>query len=42
MHGQADDKARQNGLLEVAVVIEGRKEVLRIGSGVRRVFDLLG
>jgi hypothetical protein len=24
------------------VVVEGRKEILRIGSGVRRVFDLTG
>ncbi len=33
--------ARATGLLEVAILRSGRKEILRLGSGARRVFDLL-
>jgi arylsulfatase A-like enzyme len=42
VHGQDNERARQRGLLEVAVVIEGRKEILRIDSGLRRIFEVTG
>ena len=34
------EKVRQNGLLEVARIEGGKKEMVRVTSGVRRVFDL--
>jgi len=35
------ERVRQRGLLEVALVVDGRKEILRIGNGNRWLFDLL-
>ncbi len=34
------EKVRQNGLLEVARIANGKKEMVRVTSNVRRVFDL--
>ena len=34
------EKVRQRGLVEVARVSDGQKEILRIGSGDRRLYDL--
>ncbi len=36
------EKVRQNGLLEVAWVGEGRKEIYRVTNGNRRLYDLEG
>jgi len=39
--GQHDsDRARSRGLLSVAVVVDGRKEILEMGGDLRQVFDL--
>jgi choline-sulfatase len=34
------DRAREKGLLEVAILRGGKKEVLRVKTGVRRLFDV--
>ncbi len=40
-HPGEDQRARQQGLLEAGVVGDGHKEILRIKSGRRRLFDLV-
>ena len=38
--GSEGERSRVAGLLEVAILADGRKEILRVGNGALRIFDL--